>query len=115
MRGAVRRYDPVKRELLRSEVLRRGSRHFQLAAQLGLLECGGFLDRATRDPLLTSEESRALARMALANYFAAAVPVGITCRLCERTDCQARAFPSLRSELRIDENVRGMSFFAPVE
>jgi predicted transcriptional regulator/transcriptional regulator with XRE-family HTH domain len=41
-----------------------------------------------------------------------AVPIGITCRLCERTDCQARAFPSLRAPMRVDENVRGISFFA---
>jgi len=46
---------------------------------------------------------------------AAAVPVGITCRLCERMDCQARAFPSLHAPLRVDANVRGLSFFAPVK
>jgi predicted transcriptional regulator len=43
-----------------------------------------------------------------------AVPIGITCRLCERMHCTARAFPNLREPLRIDENVRGISFFAPV-
>ncbi|HET9465612.1 MAG TPA: short-chain fatty acyl-CoA regulator family protein, partial [Gemmatimonadales bacterium] len=43
----------------------------------------------------------------------AAVPIGITCRLCERPSCQARAFPSLQFPLRIDEHVRGVSFFAP--
>jgi predicted transcriptional regulator len=45
---------------------------------------------------------------------ATAVPIGITCRLCERQNCTARAFPSIRAGLRIDENVRGASFFAPV-
>ncbi|MGH7617286.1 MAG: helix-turn-helix domain-containing protein, partial [Gemmatimonadaceae bacterium] len=40
MRGAVRRFDPERRELMLSEVLRRGSRNFQLAAQIGLLRCG---------------------------------------------------------------------------
>ena len=44
----------------------------------------------------------------------AAVPIGITCRLCERSDCTARAFPSMRTPLTIDENTRGVSFFAPV-
>ena len=39
------------------------------------------------------------------------VPVGITCRLCERTDCEQRAFPSLRHPLKIDEHVRGLSFY----
>lgn len=40
------------------------------------------------------------------------VPIGITCRLCERTDCAARAVPSVHHPLRVDENVRGISFFA---
>ena len=43
-----------------------------------------------------------------------AVPIGVTCRLCERTDCTARAFPSIGGTLRINENVRGLSFYAPV-
>ncbi len=43
------------------------------------------------------------------------VPVGVTCRLCERTDCDQRAFPSLRQPLRVDENVRGVSFYSPPE
>jgi predicted transcriptional regulator len=42
------------------------------------------------------------------------VPVGVTCRLCERTDCEQRAFPSIRHPLRIDENVRGVSLYATV-
>jgi hypothetical protein len=44
---------------------------------------------------------------------AGVVPVGITCRVCERMDCRARAFPSMHRPLTIDENVRGFSFFAP--
>ena len=44
----------------------------------------------------------------------AAVPIGISCRVCERTDCRARAFPSLHQPLAVDENVRGVSFFTPV-
>lgn len=42
------------------------------------------------------------------------VPVGVTCRLCERTDCEQRALPSLKVPLRVDENVRGVSLYAPV-
>jgi len=270
MRGAVRRFDAGRRELSLSEVLRRGSRNFQLAHQIGLLECSATLDRIAADPYLTTDESRALARVALASYYAAAVlmpyeqffeaaeqlrydiellghrfrasfeqvchrltnlhrpgsegvafhmvrvdiagnlskkfapggmrfprfsglcplwsvhaaflqpamfrtqlsrlpdgtaffsvartvrrhsgdfrtpavmyaialgcdltaarrvvyadgidlanvdaavPVGITCRTCERAHCEARAFPSLRRALAIDENVRGVNFFAPV-
>jgi hypothetical protein len=50
----------------------------------------------------------------LANL-AGVVPAGITCRLCERMDCGARAFPSIQRPLTLDENVRGLSFFAPAE
>jgi len=44
----------------------------------------------------------------------AAVPIGTSCRLCERLDCEQRAFPPLQHGLKVDENVRGRSFFAPV-
>jgi predicted transcriptional regulator len=44
----------------------------------------------------------------------AAVPVGVTCRLCERGDCEERVLPALQTPLRVDENVRGVSFYAPV-
>ena len=270
MRGAVRRYDPASRSLQLSEALRRGSRNFQLAYQIGLLENSELLDRLTRDPALASDEARALGRVTLASYFAGAVlmpyteflraaederhdldvlqhrfranfeqvchrlctlqrkgaegvpffmvridlagniskkfsandvrfpryggicplrnvhaaflqpnalrvqvsrqpdgltffsvartirrhrggyhtpeilyaielgceiesarrlvyadgmdfanlagvPVGTTCRLCERLDCGARAFPSVQKPLTVDENVRGVSFFAPAE
>jgi predicted transcriptional regulator/DNA-binding XRE family transcriptional regulator len=42
-----------------------------------------------------------------------ATPVGVTCRLCERSDCEQRAFPSMRHRLDVDENVRGLSLYAP--
>jgi hypothetical protein len=269
MGSLARRYHPERRLLRISEALRRGSRNFQLAYQVGLLSQRPTLDRLARDPLLTSDESRSLARVALANYFAgallmpygpfleaaraerydvevlgnrfrtsfeqvchrltslrrpgaegvpfhfvridvagniskrfsasglrfarfsgacprwvvfqalltpgmirtqlsqmpdgtvhfwvaralrkgkggyhapdtmfaiamgcdvrharelvyaegvdlvsrkAAVPVGLTCRLCDRMDCEQRAFPSLQHPLRVDENVRGVSFYAP--
>lgn len=73
MQGAVRRYEPDARVLSLSEVLRRGSRNFQLAYQVGILTQAAVLDRLAADPRLTSEASRALARVALANYFAGAV------------------------------------------
>ncbi len=73
MHGAVRRYDPDAKVLTLSEVLRRGSRNFQLAYQVGLLTQAATLDRFAADRHLTSESSRALARVALANYFAGAV------------------------------------------
>ena len=41
------------------------------------------------------------------------VPIGTSCRLCPRKDCEQRAFPSLEHPLAIDEHVRGASFFSP--
>jgi predicted transcriptional regulator len=41
------------------------------------------------------------------------VPVGVTCRLCERMDCEQRVFPPLTHPLRVNENIRGVSFYAP--
>jgi predicted transcriptional regulator len=42
------------------------------------------------------------------------IPVGVTCRLCERTDCEQRALPSIKVPLSVDANVRGVSLYAPV-
>jgi len=42
-----------------------------------------------------------------------AVPVGVSCRTCDRMDCAQRAFPPLHHPLAVDENVRGVSFYAP--
>ena len=39
----------------------------------------------------------------------AVVPVGVTCRLCERMDCEQRALPPLQHPLTVNENVRGVS------
>ncbi|WP_437589564.1 helix-turn-helix domain-containing protein [Sorangium sp. So ce1000] len=72
-RQAMRRYDPDRRVLSISEVLPPRSRRFQLAHQLGLLTQSTAIDRILRDENLTTPESRALARVALANYFAAAI------------------------------------------
>jgi predicted transcriptional regulator len=43
------------------------------------------------------------------------VPIGVTCRLCERRDCDQRAFPSLQQPLKLDENVRGVGFYSTVD
>ena len=271
MGEVLRWYDPESRRLLLSESLRRGSRNFQLAYQIGLLTQRAIVDGIARDARLTSDESRSLCRAVLGNYFAGAllmpydrfldaarterydievlgnrfrtsfeqvchrlttlrrsgaegvpfhmvridvagniskrfsasglrfprfsgacprwnvfaafltpgmfrtqiaqmpdgttyfwvartlsrgtggyhaphtvfamglgceiryarelvyadgvdlgnreavVPVGMTCRLCERTDCEQRAFPAVQHPMKIDENVRGASFYAPVE
>jgi predicted transcriptional regulator/DNA-binding XRE family transcriptional regulator len=73
MQSALRRYDPKRKVLQLSEVLRRGSRNFQLAHQVGLLTQGDVLDQIVADPLLTTDEARSSCRVALASYFAAAV------------------------------------------
>ncbi|HJU82807.1 MAG TPA: short-chain fatty acyl-CoA regulator family protein [Holophagaceae bacterium] len=73
MGGALRRYLPERRLLELSEGLPAHSRVFQLAHQAALLAHGGLLDRLVEDPLLSCDESRVLARVALANYFAGAV------------------------------------------
>jgi hypothetical protein len=41
------------------------------------------------------------------------VPVGLTCRFCERTDCSQRAAPSYKFPLTVDENVKKDNFFSP--
>jgi predicted transcriptional regulator len=69
----LRRFDPDKKILAVSELLPTRSRKMQLACQIGLLSLRSVLDRLTSSPLLTTDDSRSLARAALANYFAAAV------------------------------------------
>jgi predicted transcriptional regulator/DNA-binding XRE family transcriptional regulator len=71
--GLVRRYDPVTRRLVLSEVLAPRSRSFQLAHQIALLGCRPALDRLVEGGQLSTPDSRSLGRVALANYFAGAV------------------------------------------
>ncbi len=71
--GTLRRYDPEGRVLLLSELLPTRARTFELAHQVALLQQREALDALTGDPALTTGESRSLGRVALANYFAAAV------------------------------------------
>jgi len=42
----------------------------------------------------------------------AAVPVGVSCRVCERLDCAQRAHPPLNHRLKFDESVRRLAPFA---
>ncbi len=72
-RGFTRTYDSTAGLLRISESLPQGSRNFQLAHMLGLLTQSSLLDQLTVDESLTTEASRALCRVALANYFAGAV------------------------------------------
>lgn len=72
-RGVLRRFDPHRKLLVLSELLPTRSRTFQLAHQIAVMTQGALMDRITADARLTTEESRALARVSLANYFAGAV------------------------------------------
>ena len=42
----------------------------------------------------------------------APVPIGVTCRLCDRADCEQRAFPPLHQAIEVEEDVRRSSFYA---
>jgi predicted transcriptional regulator/transcriptional regulator with XRE-family HTH domain len=41
-------------------------------------------------------------------------PIGVSCRICERTNCVDRAMPALHHKLEIDENRRGVSAYTLV-
>jgi len=103
MAGAVRRFEPEPGLLTLSEVLRRGSRNFQLAHQIGLLRASPVLDRLAADPSLATDEARALARVTLANYFAAAVLMPY------------ESFLAAARELRYDIDLLGHRFRASFE
>ena len=68
-----RRYDPAGRLLALGRGLDEGRRAFQMAAQYSYLAHGDLLARLTDVPGLAGDESRALARIGLASYFAGAV------------------------------------------
>ncbi|MBV5245100.1 MULTISPECIES: acetate metabolism transcriptional regulator RamB [Mycolicibacterium] len=68
----MHRYDPDTRRLEMSAQLSAGQRVFRMAAELAYLECGDLIEKLVAEGHFTSEESRKLARMGLANYFAAA-------------------------------------------
>jgi len=70
---SVRRFDPESKKLRLSEILAPHTVNFQLAHQIGLIEISDVLDEIVSDRHLTTDESRALARVALSNYFAGAV------------------------------------------
>lgn len=43
-----------------------------------------------------------------------AVPVGVSCRFCERTDCNQRAAPSYKFAFAVDEYTKKDNFFSPL-
>jgi predicted transcriptional regulator/transcriptional regulator with XRE-family HTH domain len=68
----LHRYDPATRRLEIGSHLSSGQQVFKMAAELAYLEFGGLIDKLVAEGKFTSEESTTLARLGLANYFAAA-------------------------------------------
>ncbi|MFI9626299.1 short-chain fatty acyl-CoA regulator family protein [Streptomyces sp. NPDC052042] len=69
----LHRYDDRSRALHLSARLRPGQRAFRMATQLALLEHGEDLDRLATEDFSTGSPAHALARIGIANYFAAAL------------------------------------------
>ena len=68
----LHRYHPGSKTLEISTHLSSGQQVFRMAAELAYLEVGDLIDTMVTDGKFTSEESRRLARLGMANYFAAA-------------------------------------------
>ena len=68
----LHRYDPTSRRLEIGNHLSSGQQVFKMAAELAYLEFGDLIDKLVTEGKFTSEESTTLARLGLANYFAAA-------------------------------------------
>ena len=43
---------------------------------------------------------------------AAVTQIGVNCFLCDRVDCDERAFPPLKRRIAVDENIRGSSAYS---
>ena len=70
---AVRRFDRHSRRILLSEMLAPSGRNFQLACQIALIRHRDLLNGILDEANMSGDEARRLARIGLANYFAAAV------------------------------------------
>ncbi|UGY25905.1 short-chain fatty acyl-CoA regulator family protein [Bradyrhizobium septentrionale] len=72
MRETLRRFDRHRRQLLISELVDSAGRSFQLALQIGFVECGTAIDAIVSRAGPLDDTTRRLYRITLANYFAAA-------------------------------------------
>ena len=70
--SVLHRYDAKTNTLEMSNHLSAGQQVFKMAAELAYLEFGELIDSMVEEAKFTSDESRTLARLGLANYFAAA-------------------------------------------
>ena len=71
--AAARHYDPATRHLALAAGIGAAGRAMEAAHQIALLACGAAMAPLIDAPILPGMQSRALARIALADYFAAAV------------------------------------------
>ncbi|WP_030375195.1 short-chain fatty acyl-CoA regulator family protein [Streptomyces rimosus] len=71
--GPLHHYDPAARVLRLSTGLRPGQRAFRMATQLALLEAGDELSRPASEDFEEGSATWSLARIGVANYFAAAL------------------------------------------
>ncbi len=74
----LHRYDPRTRVLEINRHLSAGQQVFKMAAELAYLECGREIDALIDGGVFGSDEARSLARLGLANYYAAAVVLPYT-------------------------------------
>ncbi len=100
--GMLRSYNPLTRRLELCEMLTLPGRTFQLAHQIAYLTHRPLLDRLSAGGKLTSQASDALARSALANYFAAAVMMPY--------DRFIRAAREVRYDVEVLQSRFGVSF-----
>ncbi|WP_156687712.1 acetate metabolism transcriptional regulator RamB [Mycobacterium sp. Marseille-P9652] len=70
--SVLHRYDPRTKTLEMGNHLAPGQQVFKMAAELAYLEYGDLIDDLVEEGKFTSDESHTLARLGLANYFAAA-------------------------------------------
>ncbi len=73
MDNTLRRYDRHRQTIFLSELLDQPGRSFQLAYQLAYFEQMAIIDDIIVTSSMESDEARTVARISLANYFAAAV------------------------------------------
>jgi XRE family transcriptional regulator, fatty acid utilization regulator len=76
--GVLHRYDPQERRLEIAPHLSGGQRVFKLAAELAYLECGELIEELVEEGNFASDDTRTLAKLGLANYFAAATVLPYT-------------------------------------
>jgi predicted transcriptional regulator/DNA-binding XRE family transcriptional regulator len=73
MGSTIRRHDPHRHRVLLSEMLPPASRAFQLAAQIGILECRAELDAILERAAPADDQAEALLRAGLVSYLAGAI------------------------------------------